>query len=769
MKRTFFAAAALALAAAGPATAQDDFQDVSITLGALQKDFDTTSSKFLEYRDIPQGMVLPSLRFHGKKGAFRYDVQGRDVTQADQQYGLRLENDRFRLSGAYTGVPHNFGNGGRSLLSPVLENEWRVADTSQAAYQSAIAAAGNNTSYSFLSRLVQPGLDAAPANIDLRLQRNRGSLALAYAPGGGPLNLGVTYLHERRSGTRAAQGTSFGFNNVIETPEPLRYITQDFGVNATYTGDWGSARAGVNFNDFKNTFDSFVFDNPFRITPAVDNPVFGRTSLPPDNKATTESAGATLKIGSRTRLTADIAFGQWRQNEDAFIPFTTNTAIVTPGGQPATTFPLPADRLDGRIDTTSLNGFVTTRLTSELGLHARYRHYGSDNNTPQYRLEAGYARFDATWNATPRISVPYGYTNNFFDVYATWGRGVLGLEAGWKLNGLKRTFRETEKTTENVFRVAADVRGSTVVIRGIGEFGSRDHDEYDAAHAEHASFLPVPGQEALPANQTVLRRYDQARRDLTRLGATIEYAPGSGKASFFASYVRTDMDYDQDPVPCQDVEHFSGQSQFCPGGAQAPLGLVHDKYDTFTVEANYAPGERWNAYAFYSYEDGDILQNGRQSGATLNFSPADVWTSNIVNKGNTFGAGLDYTLVPDKWFLGLFGRYQDVDGNNDVTLMPGYSTSIYSSADLAQCVGTAGPCAIAAFDDTTFSTVLGTLRYQIGGRWGLGFGIGYEKYEIDDAQTGNTLNYMPSSFFLQADNRNYEAWVGYLNLTYNIR
>ena len=56
----------------------------------------------------------------------------------------------------------------------------------------------------------------------------------------------------------------------------------------------------------------------------------------------------------------------------------------------------------------------------------------------------------------------------------------------------------------------------------------------------------MPGEEALPANQTVLRRYDQAKRDLTRLGATVEVSPGSGKASFFASYVRTDIDYDQD-------------------------------------------------------------------------------------------------------------------------------------------------------------------------------------------------------------------------------
>jgi hypothetical protein len=81
-------------------------------------------------------------------------------------------------------------------------------------------------------------------------------------------------------------------------------------------------------------------------------------------------------------------------------------------------------------------------------------------------------------------------------------------------------------------------------------------------------------------------------------------------------------------------------------------------------------------------------------------------------------------------------------------------------------VGTPGPCAIPAFDDTKFSTVLGTLRYQFAKRWSAGAGVGVEDYQLDDAQTGNTLNYMPSSFFLQANNRDYKAWVGYLNLTY---
>src|SRR5262249_39256790 len=161
-------------------------------------------------------------------------------------------------------------------------------------------------------------------------------------------------------------------------------------------------------------------------------------------------------------------------------------------------------------------------------------------------------------------------------------------------------------------RGAADWHDHGIALRAVAEVGSRNYDGYDAAEAEEASFLPVPGTPSAPANQTVLRRYDQARRDLVRLGGTVDVSPGSGKVGLFASYFHTRFNYNQDPVPCQDVELFPGQAPFCPGGVQKPLGLVHDGYNTFSVEASLTPGSRASLYAFYSYEDGDVLQTGRQ-------------------------------------------------------------------------------------------------------------------------------------------------------------
>jgi MtrB/PioB family decaheme-associated outer membrane protein len=638
-------------------------------------------------------------------------------------------------------IPHNFGNGGKSLLRPTSESAYRLSDDLQGFFQSELEAGfPDSTSYDNILALVTPSLDAAPADIDLRLERGRNKISFSFAPKEASYDLGVTYFHERRSGTRAANGTSFGFSNVVETPEPLRYITQDFGINGSVSGSWGVARAAIHFNDFKSTFAIFDWDNPFS---AVDGtggraylapsafgglaaPKTGRLALPPDNKAITGSLGATFRFGSQTRLTVDGAFGQWKQDEEPFIAYTTNTAIELPGA-------LPADRLDGKIDTTSLSAFFTTRLADNFRLNARYRRYDLENKTPRLSFP-GYVRFDAVWEEIPRIGVPYGYANDYFDAMLNYDFGKASLEAGYKYTRMERTFRESEKTSENGFRLVLDVQGTEwVTLRALYELAKRDYDEYDTERSEHASYLEAGDL----ANQPTLRRFDQAKRDLQRYGGTVQIAPPSGKATLFFHYVKTAQEFDTAPVPF-----------VIEPGSEAPLGLVDSDYETFTVEGDFVPSERATFYAFYSRENIDDFQRGRQSGGTLNLNPEDTWTSTVADKVDSFGAGADFVLVPEKWDLGLFARWQKADGNNAFT-------------------GPRETEDIPLFDDTELTHVRAWLKYHIDTAWAVSVGGFFEDYEIQDAQTDGTLNYMPGSFFLATNLGDYQAWVGWINLKYS--
>ena len=808
-RRSVFVVALLAVAPTAFAQ-EEDYSFGSGSIGLLQRDSDTISSKFLEYRDLPQGAVAPLFTFDGKKGDFKWSFLGRDITQKDQRYLLNLSKDAIRIEGNWVGIPHNFGNGGKSILNPVGETDWRISDTASRPTRRPSWPCPRRRGP---DRLRLPGpsrLHALPQVFQLAEAR--------YPRPRGPARECRPEAHERPRQHRAelgSQGRQLRRRHHLSPRAALRYPRRQRHVLRLRQRDrdpgapplhhpgvrpprqlrreLGLGQGRDPLQRLQELVDAFTWDNWFRATDSSDpnayqSPAtttrngasFARMALVPDNNAWTESLGATVKLGDRTRVTADLAFGQWTQDEDPFIPWTTNSAVLTPSGGQATTLALPGSALEGKVDTTTLSGYLTSRLTDDLGLNVRYRRYDRDNKTRQYEID-GYVRFDAVWEDIGRRTVPYSYTNDVLDATVHYAIGQVNVEGGWKYNRMNRTFRETSEwrqeanghfaptgsgsTTENLFKFVADIRGDWYMLRGLAEAGTRDLDGYDAVAAEDYGFLE-PGP---PVNQTVLRRFDQAKRDVRRWGGQLEISPGGGTLGAFASYVKTELEYDQDPVNCEDVDLFPGQSAFCPGGVQRPLGLQKDSYDTFTLEANYTPNPKTRLYAFFSWEEIDQVQSGRQSGSTLDFNPLNVWTADVVNKVNSFGTGLDFDITP-KWFLGLFARYQKVDGNNDVSLPTGYSTSLYgTNPALRECTAgnSANPCAIPGFDDTKLAYVSAWLKYRLANHWSAAVGLSFEDYEIDDSQTGNLLNYMPASFFLQANNRNYQAWVGWLNLTYS--
>jgi MtrB/PioB family decaheme-associated outer membrane protein len=765
------ASGSLGLAQEPPAEA---FQTGEINLGVVQTDSNTLSSKFMEYRDVPDGVVLPGFRLKGEKNGLRYEAFGGNVQQADQFYGLRLGKGSVRLEGTYTRIPHSFGNAGHSLLEQTREGVWLMSDTLQRTFQNTLTTqfdcAGLTTAqctakraqinFTFLNGLVTPSL-AADATVDLRLERERGNLSFRLTPDK-PVDVRLTYFRERRVGDRAASGTSFGFGNVVELPEPLHYLTQDLGADAQYEASWGVLRAGLHFNWFENRIETLAFDNPFRITDSTDGsayqapgsasvngPIFGLMALPPDNQAITGSAGATFKLPSRTRVSADVSLGRWTQNQSPFIPYTTNSSVLGEDGSGAT-FPatdvsrLPARQLDGKMNVTSLSARLTSRPADKVTVTARFRNYDLGNDTPQIRFP-GYVRFDGVWEEIPRISVPYAYRNRRFDASLAYDFGQVSLEGGFRHSSFARHFRETEDTSENAFSLAAHLRATDwAVLRATYERAKRDFEGLEIELSEEASFqvpgtpanlLAVEPQTVCPAGRVCNLRFDQAKKDVDRMGANLQLSPG-GKATLALGYLRTKDDY-----------------------TETTFGLVKAQYDTFSADLDFSPTDRINLYGYYTYEKVADFQRGRQSGAAVSTNPLDDWTSDVEDRVNSFGSGANFVLRPDKWFLDLSGRYQKVDGNNDLFATAG-------GAPFAARTAIGGVQDIPLYDDTKITTLQAEVRYQFAKSWAAALGGWFEDYEIRDSNTQELLNYVPGSLFLAAQDGDYQAKVGYFRLTY---
>ena len=724
-----------------PQPSSDDkfFQLGEVHLGAATVNVDTISSKFTEYRDVPNGVTAPFFRILGAKESFRYELVGENVQQTDQHYRFNLETSKIRIEGDYNQIPHRFGANGVSLLrTTTSRGTLGMSDTLQQEFQSALEAqrainpAGVN--FAFLNALVSPSL-AAGSNEDLMLRRERSNFDVSLTPEK-PYDVHLTYFREKRSGDRAAAGTSFGFGNVVETPEPVGYLTQDLGASIEYGKSWGLVRGAFHYNWFDNSIGTLAWDNPFRATDSTDpsaytapgagsinGPVFGLMALPPSNNALNGSFGTTLRFKRNTRVTADFTFGSWTQNESPFIAYTTNTAITSPL-QASNVATLPARQLDGDILTTSQVLSLTTRPADRFTLRARFRRYDLDNRTPRITLP-GYVRFDGVWEDIGRISVPYGYTNDRFDATASYDLGPVSVEGGFRFTGFDRTFRETERTTENAVNLAVDFRRGFVLVRGSYERASRSvGGTYDFEHSEEASFT-APGA---PSQLPQLRRFDQAPRDADRFSGTLQLTPG-GSVMFALNYVYNRDDY-------HETTH----------------GLIESKWDSFSADIDYTPSDRWNVFGFYSRENVSSFQRGRQSAATPSTDPLANWTADLTDDVDSFGVGGTFGLVPEKVQLRLRGRYQKADGNADLDSPPG------GTPDLANDV--------AQLDDTKLWTALAEVEYFFAPRWSFTVGGWLEDYEIRDAFSTFSVNYFPGSFFLAANDGDYKAKVGYVRLSF---
>jgi MtrB/PioB family decaheme-associated outer membrane protein len=726
-----------------------------IDFGAQRLSIDTESSKFDEYRDVPDGAPLSFFGLSSVADQGRYVITGEDVGQRDVRYTIEAERGDFGINVVYDQIPHRFGNDARTLLQQTSRGRFEVSDTLQRSFQTsieqqrAISPAGVN--FAFLRDLVSPSLDAANT-IDIGLERKRGLLELSYGPGelwdwsgseatgaapslGSAYGVKVSYFQENRVGDRQA-GTSFGFGNVVETPEPIDYVTRDVGISAELPLRSAVVRAGISYNDFTNKIPGLLFDNPFRVTDATDANAYqspssssilgssrGQVALPPSNRAITGTVGFLMKLPASSRLNADFALSHWSQNE-TLLPYTVNTAITSPlnASDPAS---LPVSSFDGKITTLSGGLSFASRPFPKLGINARYRVYDMDNKSERVELP-GYVRFDAVWEDIPRISVPYEYGTQRGDLAVTYDLGPVTLEGGYRHDVTNRTFRETEETTENALRLAADFRPLPwVAVRTSYELGSRDFDHYDPERSEHASYLD-PGP---TVNLPLLRRYDQAAKDLDRISALIQVTPFDGSLAVTLQLLQSTDDYDDD----------------------SDFGLLESVSRSWTIEADYAPADRWSVYAFYSNESYDTFQRGRQSGATPSTNPLDDWTAKIQDDVGSVGVGGSYALN-DHADLKFFTRYQRVDGNNDLDSPPGGTPDVAFD--------------IVSFDDTKLWTSSAELEYRLTDVWRLSVGGWIEDYQARDAQTTGIGNYMPGGFFLAPNDADYRGNVLYVRASY---
>ncbi|MGE3840129.1 MAG: MtrB/PioB family outer membrane beta-barrel protein [Vicinamibacterales bacterium] len=715
------------------------------------------SSKFLEYRDLPNGVVMPAFNFAGSRNGRDFALFGQNVGRSDQRYTGSATLDWIGVRFDYNQIPHHMGNNAQTIHTETAPGIWTLSSTLRAqlgAAVDAVPAASRN--YPFYLNLLSPTIDSAN-HYTLSADRKRGDITLDLG-GNLPFDLALTYNRDVKTGYRGASaGDILGVVTAsVDVLEPLNEVTQDFGLRWGWNiQNKGNLHASLSRNIYNNRIDALIVDNPFRATDLAytstavpGGPAQARFSTSPDNEATRGAVGALFKFPRQTRISADVAVGQWTQN-DPFLPYTINSAIVTPAGAPANQLSsLQRPSLNGKIKTTSYNVTLGTRPIDPLSIRVRYRYYDYKDKTNRWVISGDTSGSpDRSWTAAnaPTPDEPYGHatanrtdsSTGHFQTEVSYDIGDITLE------GVYRNVQTSWEGRVGSSGTDGEENGYTVAALYHSTDWAGFRFQFDGAKRT------VSGLEAgsVAAVQGVMA--DHAERKRTRIGADIEITP-SDKYGVTLAYFRRNDDYPNRPFKVA-------------GNSATESGLLEAKYDMFSLDLDFTPTSRAVLTGFYSYEKVAEVNQWvtLTSGALNNLLRYAPW-----DKGHTFGFNGVFQLVPGRWTLTLQAQHQKVDGFLDITAReagafytPGRTTLIPT--------GQGGAADITDYDDMRQTMAVGDLGYTFGGAWTFSVGYGYDRYTFADAfSDGTTIFPQAVLFFLKANDGNYTASMGYARLAY---
>jgi hypothetical protein len=774
MRRITFVSLLLACALAAtstPAAAQTTTSSWfmgNINLLLLGRD-DVQSSKFEEYRTVPKGLSMPEFVLRGNQKGMDFALVGQKVSLSDQRYTGWLQNDWVGVAFDWNQIPHSMGNHGHSIEAETAPGVWQMSATLRTALGNAVDTRlpTSTRTYDFYNALFAPTVAAANiVNLDALRQRGNFEFDLGKKL---PFNLNLVYTRDLKTGYRGSGGgvVYSAVNEIVELPEALNEVTQDLGFRVAFNKAWGNVYGGYNHNWYNNLVETTVFDNPLRGTdqaytsasgqiPALGGPASGRLVGPPDNSADYTNVGALLKFGKQTRIAADLAFGQWLQNAQLY-PYTINTTILTAGGVRADSLAaLDVQSLNGKIATTMMNFTFSSRPVTGLGVRARYRIYDMDNQTPGVMHTGTVGNSpDRSWSAvsssaytdeTPfgfATANPYGSKTARFDVQASYDIRELTFEGTYRNSQIERTYREATEGAETGWSIAAILHSSDwLVFRGVYDQSRRTASGYDEA-------------------TSIGLQADESERDGTRVGFDLEISPND-KVMFLASYFRYKYDFPNRPNRAAGVDGTSN-------------GLLGMKYDTYTVEVDVTPNDRFEFGAYYTWEKdlSTTRYGGTGSSANPPYSPLmSMLTFDGTNTANTWGVNGRFVFKPDAWAFGFNARQQKVDGLMDITGDPGGSFALARAAY-------GGIQDITDYNDTDLTTAILQFDYTVAKALTLSFGYAYEKYVFADAYSifgnkdhsgqfeGGNENFPASGgFYLKANDGDYKVNIGFAKLIY---
>jgi MtrB/PioB family decaheme-associated outer membrane protein len=756
-----------------------------------------SNAKMDEYGKVPRGLFLDvfGLNAGTKDGRYSVDFWADNVGYDNQHYDLSIyEPGRQYFNVGWDQTPHLLSTSAKTLFGGVGSTRLTVDPATRTFLQSqsvlaAQTQANRNNIDQFIGGVPPFGGAGFPApmyNIELKTLREKFTAGYRNTMWD-DWDFIVDYSHEQRTGTRPL-GIGWGVSTTtpnprpstgsIEVPQPLDDRTQNANAYGEYVGTtpWGTrwnTQLKYTGSFYTNDNKSLDVDNPFcrtcsAIGPAPFGPSLLRYGLYPDNNVNGATWNLATELPFKTRFTSNLQYMAFRQN-DPFINDATNGltfgnggALTVVGPFPSTSQlrPYPASSLNGEVNAFLTNNVFYTRVTPELTNTARVRYYDRQDNTPTLTF-LNYAYADGGLATTqPLTREPQSYTRlNIEDdlkwqANRTWTFGI-----GYFFERYTYQNGEVDATNESGAKAYVNVTPwSWLTGLASVQYAQRRYDHWLATSTDLAT--------------AAMRQFFVQNRDQTKASAIVQLQLTKDIAISPNGGVRW-IEYPTDAV--------INQLNLVTNS----LGTQYDRSWNAGADLTVRVTPELRATFGYNYEEHQLYMQSCCGGAAGGFTDSNKWSSQIVQRYNTFVASALWNAIPGK--LDILADYV-------IAFASEANNSIGCASNLNNCTGKffpTDPAVVWPTETNNFQRFNVVAKYyvdptvvkQMGlvGNVTLKARYTWERNNVDNWAINNFTPYSPApsdiggtditnggrSLFLAYNNPNYTAQIVSLGL--NVR
>ncbi len=450
------------------------------------------------------------------------------------------------------------------------------------------------------------------------------------------LGLEVRFSNEEKEGDRLwGQGT-FGPNGWVFLTDPIDQTTQQLEAKVNYTTERFQLSGG---------YYGTMFENKNNLLSVPGSPIFPEMALPPDNESHQVFLAGGYNFSKATRGNFKVAFGRITQNE--LFP---TTPIV---GAPAS--------LNGQIDTTLIQGGLTTRVSPAFSMRADLRYENRDDKTPIFRYFPTQDTAGSTNNGRNEAR-DIETTSAKLDAYYRLPMD-LRLSGGVEFVEKKRnaipvrsvSFRE--KTDETSIRAEVRRSISETLTGAVSAVHSRRRGSDWLINLNNGG-TATTGDLNAPLHL--------ADRDRNTLGLALNWMPTEPLALGFRADISNDDYSGRNLVPF-DLGPREGKGQF----------LSADASYMFTDEVQ---GTAWVSHGVNSFENA-LCRDDTPNTCTAT-DPRPVWAAEQTNTATSFGLGVRAKLT-SRIDMTADASYSNVKDEIDLTsISPTTSSAITLLPDI---------------------------------------------------------------------------------------